>query len=388
MMRARCLRLFAAAAALGLASPAWAACNSLDFTTWTAASEREARRCLTNVADPQIIGPCDLAVCKRLTEWRGKPRADRVLQGPDLLEQIRSNLKPAAENFTPGVALDEAMQKFIGQLRAATPEALRDPKRDPFNTAVNRAWQYDSTAGLLGPGSDADGVSFEIKLGDILAAACGEPLRAESCNAALAGAGATVFHSALFQTVVTWFQKEGRETAVAHIEMLAKRWETYFDKSRVQFPWELAVNSALFNRELQRRRSDRDDPQGPGLAGPPSDQLIFLHPSVGLRAANTPDRKLDQVVVLELAGYYRWTWRGAEADSLAGGSIIATWANGGTEQRKGYGFMVHMPRNYSIGLVQERGNGQKRLALVVSIDLGKLMQDPAAQKKKLLGFSN
>jgi hypothetical protein len=386
MMASRSMRSLAIAFVLGLAAPAWAACNNVDFTTWTAASEREARRCLTNVADPQAIGTCDLAICRRLAEWRGKPRADRVLQGPGLLDQIRSNFKPAAENFPPSVALDDAMQKFIAQLLAATPEALRDPKRDPFNNAVNRAWQYDSAGGVLGPGTSADGVSFEIRLGDILAAACAEPLRAESCNAALAGSGATVFHAALFQVAVTWFQKEGRDAAIAHIDMLDKRWGTYFDKSRVQFPWELAVNSALFDRELMRRRSDPNDPQGPGLSGPPSDQFIFLHPSVGLRAANTADRKLDQVVVLELAGYYRWTWRDAEADSLTGGSLIATWANGGAEQRKGYGFMVHMPRNYSIGLVQESGNGPRRLALVFSIDLGKLIQDPAAQKKKLLGL--
>lgn len=387
MNGAKSIRGLAAAFALGLAAPAWAACANLEFTSWTAASERDARRCLSNAADPQVIGSCDLAVCKDLVAWRGKPRADRVLQGPDLLEQIRSSFKPAAENFPPGAALDDAMQKFIAHLRAATPETLRDPKLDPFNNAINRAWQYDSPAGLLGPGTSANGVSFDIRLGDILAAACGEPLRADSCNAALAGSGAAVFHSALFQTVVSWFQKEGREAAVAHIDMLDKRWQTYFDSSRVQFPWELALNSALFDRELQRRRTDRNNPQGPGLAGPPSDQVIFLHPSVGLRAGNSADRKLDQVIVLELAGYYRWTWRGANADSLAGGSLIATWANSGTEQRKGYGFMVHMPKNYSIGLVQERGNGPKRVALVVSIDLGKLIQDPAAQKKKLLGLA-
>lgn len=388
MMRARSIRTLSAAFVLGLAAPAWAACNNLDFATWTAASEREARRCLSNVADPQVIGACDLAVCRRLAEWRGKPRADRVLLGPALLEQISSNFKPVGENFPPGLALDAAMQKFTAQLRAATPEALRDSNRDPFNIAVNRAWQYDSTAGLLGPGASPDGVSFEVRLGDILAAACGEPLRAQSCNAALAGSGATVFHAALFQAVVTWFQKEGREAAVAYIFMLDKRWESYFDKSRVQFPWELAINSALFDRELKRRRSDTKDPHGPGLAGPPSDQFIFLHPSVGLRAANTADRKFDQVVVLELAGYYRWTWHGAEAESLAGGSLIATWANGGAEQRKGYGFMVHMPKNYSIGLVQESGSSQRRWTLVLSIDLGKLIQDPAAQKKKMLGIVN
>lgn len=387
MNGARSIRWLAAAFALGFVAPAWAACTNLDFTSWTVASERDARRCLSNATDPEVIGNCDLAVCKEMAEWRGKARADRVLQGPDLLEQIRRNFKPAAENFQPGAALDEAMQKFISQLRSTTSETLRDPKRDPFNNAVNRVWQYDSAAGLLGPGTSADGVSFEIRLGDILAAACSEPLRAESCNAALAGSGATVFHAALFQTVVTWFQKEGREAAVGHIELIEKRWQSYFDSSRVQFPWELALNSALFDRELERRRTDRNNPQGPGLAGPPSDQVIFLHPSVGLRAANTADRKLDQVVVLELAGYYRWTWRGANADGLAGGSLIATWANGGSEQRKGYGFMVHMPRNYSIGLVQERGNGAKRVALVVSIDLGKLIQDPTAQKKKLLGLA-
>jgi hypothetical protein len=194
-----------------------------------------------------------------------------------------------------------------------------------------------------------------------------------------------VLHTLLYQTMVTWFVQDDREAFVSYVEDTRTRWAAYFDKSRVQFPWELGLNSWRFQRELEARRK-RDQPDGFGLSNPPDDQWIFLHPSVGLRYGGAPDRRFDQAVVVELAGYYSWKWSGTTIKDLLGGSLIATWANGGTEQRKGYGLMVHLPKNYSVSLIQERGGGQRRLGLIVSIDLGKLIQDPDAAKRKLLGL--
>ena len=90
------------------------------------------------------------------------------------------------------------------------------------------------------------------------------------------------------------------------------------------------------------------------------------------------------MVVLETIGYYRWQWSGSDAKNLLGGSLIATWSGNADQRRSGLGFMIHLPKNYSLGLVQERYNNQTSLALTLSIDLGKLFQDPAAQKSALL----
>jgi hypothetical protein len=367
-------------------SHAWASCNGYDTAKWSATSEQEARSCLTNLNNQFSISKCDQPICKDVAEWRNKPQTERVTAAPKLLEKVRLDFQPAVTAFPTAKPLDDAMSAFVQQLKSATPEILRDPARDPFINAASRAWAYDAVAGLIGQGEGGTTTPVEIHLGDVLAQACAPDVAQTHCSEAVAAAGSTVLHALLYQTAVTSFQKEDREAFLAYVETTDQRWANYFDSSRSQFPWELLVNSWRFDSELKHRRDNPNDAEGPGLSGPPGDQWILLHPSVGLRYASGADRKLDQVIVLEALGYYRWDWRGADVKSPLGGSLIATWRGSGTEQRKGYGFMAHLPKNYSIGLIQEHGNGQRHIALVISADLEKLFQDPAAQKNALLGI--
>lgn len=384
-MKAQWIRLVFTAGLLLLATQARADCVGYDTGSWSASAEAQARQCLTKLNLAFNVEKCDLAICRRVVEWRKKPTKERASDAPALLERITANLQPSVGQLSEAAELTARMSAFVEQLKAATPEVLADPVLDPFRNAQSRRWSYSTVAGSLveeGPASPGEQPTG-IHLGRVLARSCNVPLDQPNCDAAVRATGAMVLHTLLYQSMVTWFVQDDREAFARHVENTRARWAAYFDNSRVQFPWELALNSWRFQRELKDRR-DRGQPEGFGLSSPPNDQWIFLHPSVGLRYGGAPDRRFDQAVFLELAGYYRWEWSGTSVKNLLGGSLIATWANGGTEQRKGYGLMVHLPKNYSVGLIQEHGGGQRKLGLVVSIDLGKLIQDQGAAKRKLL----
>lgn len=386
-MRTTWLHQLLAASAMVLAAQSHAECVGNDTSKWSASSASEARQCLTKLKLTFEIKNCDLEVCRKVIDWRAKPSEARAPEALPMLDLIKANLQTSAGSFAKTADLTLKMTAFIEQLKAASPEILADPFRDPFRQAQNRRWAYDPVAGLLAEedAASAAAAAAGIDLGAALAQSCGAPLDQARCDNAIRASGAMVLHATLYQTMVTWLIQDDRIAFARYVEEIRTRWATYFDKSRVQFPWELWLNSWRFQRELNQRRS-KQEPTGYGLTSPPEDQWILLHPSVGLRYGGAPDRKLDQTVVLELAGYYRWEWSGATAKNLVGGSLIATWTNSGAAQNKGYGFMVHMPKNYSIGLIQERGAGRNRLGLVVSIDLGKLIQDPEAAKRSLLGL--
>lgn len=383
-MKTTWLHQLLAASAMLLAAQAHAGCVGNDTSKWSASSVSEARQCLTELKLAFAIKTCDLEICKKVNDWRAKPSDARAPAAPLLLELIKTDLQTRAGSFEETPALTLKMAAFIEQLKAVSPEIMADPLRDPFRQAQNRRWAYDQVAGILAE-DGAAGLEAGIDLGVALVRSCSAPLDQARCDRATRASGAMVLHATLYQTMVTWFIQDDRTSFARYVEETRARWATYFDKSRVQFPWELGLNSWLFQREMERRRA-KQEPSGYGLTSPPDDQWIFLHPSVGLRYGGAPDRKFDQTVVLELAGYYRWEWSGATAKNLMGGSLIATWTNSGAAQNRGYGLMVHMPKNYSIGLIQERGAGRKKLGLVVSIDLGKLIQDPDAAKRSLLGL--
>lgn len=386
-MKTHSVHRYFIAALLMVASQARAACDGFDTETWSANSVAQARQCLTRLN--LSLGQCDGALCKKVDEWRGQPPEARAPAAPALLEKIKTDARAKAAKSTDVAASGEKlalkMDALIAQLKDATPEMLGNPKLDPFRNAQSQGWRYEQVSATLAEGDTPAAPDKEIPLGPILDQACAAPLDQQRCDSATRASGALVLGALLYEKMVKWFVQEDRESFVTYVGDTKTRWTAYFDKSRMQFPWELGINSWRFERELARRRA-REEPGGFGLSTPPDDQWIFLHPSVALRYGGGPDRRLDQAVVIELAGYYSWDWSGTSIKNLRGASLIATWANAGSEQRKGYGFMFHLPKNYSIGLVQERGGGQSKLGVIVSIDLGKVIQDPDAAKRKLLGL--
>ncbi len=157
----------------------------------------------------------------------------------------------------------------------------------------------------------------------------------------------------------------------AYIDRLGKRWSYYFNNARSLYPWELWANSALYDRFA----SDT------GFANPPNNQLILLHPAPAMIYSPEADDTLEPGLLLELAGWYRWTWddEGGAQGIPIGGSVILAWD--GANNEPGIGGMIHLPRNWSIGATL---NSDEDLSVVLSVDLGSLVADPKKLRQGIL----
>jgi len=334
-----------------------ASCSGFDLSKWTADSVRDARSCL---ADFSLKG-CDAGLCKKFEAWKvteGVPEA-RAAGARQLLSLVRQDVNAMVSEFPSASVLDGDIKQLDHSLeQGVSPDRIS-----------NRQWVYNPQhATLSETGEPGD---QKVDLGGLLSRECKAVVAPERCNVALRVSARLRMAALLVQAVITELQAPSRSQGAATIDELDERWAVYFDKGRFQYPWELAVNSHRYHRD-------------PGFSGPPNDQWILLHPSVGYRYLNGSGKKLEQTLLLEVAGYYRWEWAGAEATKLRGGSLVVSWADTATEFRRGIGFLVHMPKNYSLGLVQERGASGHKIALVMSLDLGKVVQDPKSQKASFL----
>ena len=356
--------LFAAQARAADTCPATA-----EPSTWTARDARTAKDCISTLADAFDIRSCESPMCKRVDKWRElEPRA-RVEQSSTVISEVRASLESSVlPSFSEAEALRNELTAWLHQLRLLKPEDLRDETSGALGKGFVGKWKYDRGAHVLLPGSLG-----ETRIGEILERECAAS--ETRCTRAVRGSGAVVVYGRLAQVVASQLLNEARNEAVDYVEMLDRRWATYFDKSRAQYPWELLVNSWRFKPQA-----------GEGLASPPSDQLILFHPNLGFRYGDNAERSFDQALVLEVAGYYRWRWDGSEAKGLLGGSLIAVWVNEPTVKKVGWGLMVHLPKQTAIGVYTHDGPSGRTTSLVFSLNVAKVLQNAEEQKKTLLGM--
>jgi hypothetical protein len=149
------------------------------------------------------------------------------------------------------------------------------------------------------------------------------------------------------------------QAAQARAAMRDTRWRNYFTEARSQYPWELYVNSLVYESKL---RADL------GISGPPNWQWIVLHPDVGLQYVHDAaqgDRMLP-ALVLELIGYNRWRW-GADGrpENAWGASLVRTYADSTSVSTGAWGIAVHRNSKYSIAVT--RGDG--KTGVLLSVDL-------------------
>jgi len=350
------------------AQPALAAsqCADKDSSRWTADTAAEARICLGEL-EGLAVKECDRALCAAVETWRLKPEAQRLPETSPLLAKIRDELEskvlPAHKEAQP---LLNELARWLKDLARATPEDMRNSTSGPFHSEAARPWRYVRTKHKI-----LENQKNEVDLYTKLELGC---TTAEACTRELRGSADIVVYSVMIETVANSLLTELRQQSAAYIDMLDKRWGNYLGSSRFQWPWELAINS----RRLRTTEA--------GFVSPPEDQLIFLHPSPGLRYNSRTDNKFEPTLVLELIGKYRWTWQGTEQKDFRGASLIMTWTNEPGERKPGLGAMMHFQKNYSIGLTHHSTANGKRTSLMLSVDLGKLFEDKDFVKNKLKGL--
>jgi hypothetical protein len=172
-----------------------------------------------------------------------------------------------------------------------------------------------------------------------------------------------------FINVGTWLGDYARRDPLAArvhaLDLRDKQWDAYFDEALFQWWWEVGLNGyRMKNSSLCARNAYH---MQVGYCDVPHDQLIFLHPDVGLQwmdgAENTSD--LHGAVVLEVFGYNKWRWDGATAKSAKGLSLVATYSDAEDNKDWAYGLMFHGRNKYSFGVTT---NGH-RVGLVFNLAL-------------------
>lgn len=148
-----------------------------------------------------------------------------------------------------------------------------------------------------------------------------------------------------------------------------KEWNSYFNEVSVQYPWELALNSWRFQKQVSQE--DRA-----GFPRAPANKLIALHPSPAFEYADVGSEHSTQAaVVVELIGYERWRWREGRAARRIGASLAVSLSDVPGSDAVGYGVVVHTPvRNFSIGVVWRDGRAGDHINLVFNVDPASLIQ--------------
>lgn len=162
---------------------------------------------------------------------------------------------------------------------------------------------------------------------------------------------------------------------VQYIVDLDARWELYFSAGRALLPWEVAANGWL-------ARPAR------GFNEPPSYQLILLHPSPIVTTSGLSRDDMAAGIALDLVGIYAWRWDGTRMRSPFGlpgplgdvplGGALTLTVDGNDDP--GLGLTAYLPRNWSVGATV-KSNGD--VAMLLSVDLAKLLIDPQSQRARL-----
>ncbi len=223
--------------------------------------------------------------------------------------------------------------------------------------------------GKLFAGRPANAPPAEIDLFALIDDACVEP--GPACRAGFELAGNAAAAVNLQRRIVARLSLAERVDIAERSRRADARWSSFFGAARSQLPWELLINSRLYDAER--------DPLA--IEGPPSAQWIVLHPSVGV---GYREADFNQALVLELVGYYRWEWGGENKDRVSwpfGGSLVLSFDG---DDDPAFGAMLHLPRNWSLGATIDR---DENVSFLLSVDLAKLFQSDTQVRRVMTGGS-
>lgn len=194
------------------------------------------------------------------------------------------------------------------------------------------------------------------------------------CATAIIRSATLIELATLFRRTLTKASEASRNAFATQLELLDKQWRSYLASSRGQYPWELALNSALYRKTG-------------GFDAPPTSQWIFAHPGAAFELSrSTSDRQPSESLLLELAGVYRWSWREENMRQRWGGSLTMAWRDAGEGRQKlGYGVLAYLPRASTIGYVWRPQDGRDEHSLVLSADVIKFLRGTQGVKERLIG---
>lgn len=136
-------------------------------------------------------------------------------------------------------------------------------------------------------------------------------------------------------------------------------WQEYFFKTRVQYPWEMVINSRATFTMTQ------------AAPEPPKYQWIIAHPDVAVEYVWDADdgEQLKPTLLAEVLGYNRWGGfdkTTGKINTAYGASAITTWTDRDGTKDLRYGLMLHYRSRYSLAFTT--GGGET--GVLISIALG------------------
>lgn len=295
--------------------------------------------------------------------------------------------KPPAAAAAPGNVVDTALGHVAEYVHGAA-RALDDPEKKYKPVLAAMALEIESVRNRfraqqpLGE-QHVKGWEWDRKQFRGLPWLDLAPLRitcAEATDRACVLAGETgkaVFRAAaLVRQTLEFSLNDVYEEALAATRVRRAKWDAYFDDTRVQFPWELGASS-YFHKWLGRDKG--------GFADVPNDQLILLHPGIGMEyVSGAPEgNRFEAALVLEIIGYNRWWWtKEGKVDTAVGVSYIQTYSDRAGLSSMRPGVMVHYNSKYSFAFTRKNGE----TGFMLSVDLAKLVtrvEEDAREKFRL-----
>jgi hypothetical protein len=254
-------------------------------------------------------------------------------------------------------------------------------------------WEYDN--GLM--------LDDELDLTAYLGRAC-QVATSAVCIQGYEQAAGLVRHGALVAKVLKDSNVNIQDLTAAY-KNLDKSWDYYFSEARSQYFWELGFNDRRFNIDLRNQCKKNLDPATSlssselqeycdkrwdvYLSTPPTGQVIFLHPNASVEYVDSDDSGQSAtraVAIVELIGYNKFArmknGRWEPMDWPIGGSIISTISLDGNGSQFGYGAMLHVKNNLSFGVARRKFSGAYETTWLMSVDLGALFLDVAADAKQ------
>jgi len=220
-------------------------------------------------------------------------------------------------------------------------------------------WEYHTSDGKIEVGID---VNRELE-------ACKDAAKESDCLQGYLRAKQLVSYATVTKRALDYFSMREVHALAIHVNMLEKRWEHYFNDSRSQFFWELGLNGYIYGKTNKGKK---------GLLSPPDYQIILLHPSVGLEYVDTKaGDRFRETIVLEGIGLNKWTWNDSTMKLPLGISVIGIYGDRSSVPQIGYGALIHINNNLSLG-VTRRGS---ETGAILSLDLAKLFLKQDENKK-------
>ena len=152
--------------------------------------------------------------------------------------------------------------------------------------------------------------------------------------------------------------EEKRNATEAYLVKLNSRWQTYSSHATALYPWERLLNAKIFARKTSSIT---------GFVEPPATQYLALHPTTTLEFNRDSDDNFEEALTIEVFGVHRWSSRSKYLQ--LGASVITSYNQ--TDDGIGWGALLRLPQNWSIGVVKRGGDS----SAVLSVDLARFVTD-------------